>query len=345
MTLPFLSIADVCVPQILANRWRRFRGEMPSPCSRLDSTSTVRSPLNDVEKVDEQTSERPTDDGADQRDRRVSPVRMALSGNWQNLVRDSGTEIARGIHAGAGWPGHRYDDRPNECADQERSERSGHRAGPGNPRNDGDGNKHEREGGDDLGDQVVPYVGNRRMAAKASELVPGIRRFRPVRQILQPDDYRAYEPAEHLRREIRQDLGIIAGRYGHREGNHWIDVRVGATAGVGGENPRHGRESPSRGDGDPAAAQTLRAPQGNAGNDAIPHDHQNQSAHELTHHCGMHRLTSCFWIRSQRACGTSKPSAPPGRTTVPGAYYSSRKARSAHRAASARRAEPNARHD
>src|ERR1700676_2501368 len=77
----------------------------------------------------------------------------------------------------------------------------------------------KEEGWDDFADEVVDEISNRGTGAEAGEFQARIRSFPPMWEIMNPDQGCSEKRAEHLCREIRQELGEVTGadRKTHRD--------------------------------------------------------------------------------------------------------------------------------
>ena len=106
---------------------------------------------------------------------------------------------------------------------------------------------------------------------------PGSAVTAPVRQVRQPDEHRAEERADHLRRDVAGHVGPgEAADRRQRDRHRRIEVRA-ADAADGVDGHRH-RDAPAGGDDDPAAVLPLGSFEHDVGDDAVAEQDEHHRA-------------------------------------------------------------------
>src|SRR6266851_7416237 len=275
---PLITTRSACLPALSVAHL---------PCSV--SSRAFEFCLRHSQKTKQPAGECSTGERPDHRYRSIAPIRAAFARDWQQSVRHARAQVASRIYRVTGGAAQRKTDSPNEAPYQIRSQRSrsAGRNGLGKNRSH---NKHQHRCPDDFADQVgysLPYRGVR---AKTRQLRGRVRRFFPVRQVMQPNQRGARHRAKKLRGDVRQ--AFAKRSCAHREAQRYrrIQVRVAAAAGHCGEHPRHHRKRPSRRDDQPPAAFTLRALQQHARHYAVSKQYQDHGAQEFSQEWRCHPL-------------------------------------------------------
>ena len=113
---------------------------------------------------------------------------------------------------------------------------------------------------------------------KHAELAGGIRRFFPVRQIMQPNQRGAREGAQELRGHIGRELHKACVAHREAQRDRRIQVCIAASASNRDEDASHHGQRPARGNDYPSAVLRFRAFQHHSGDDSIAEQHQYHRA-------------------------------------------------------------------
>src|SRR5258708_6679454 len=185
-------------------------------------------------------------EGSDQRanywNSRVAPVRIPLSGDRQDRVSDARAEVAGRIDGISCCAAERKTDRPHEASDEVWAESccdSVHSFGK-----DRADDENQDEGADDFADQVGCRAPNGRRGTKHCQLQRGISGFFPMRKKMQPYEGGSHNRSQHLSRDVRPELGVIARGNGESQGDSGVQKGVLAPAGGLSEHPPHSRKAP-----------------------------------------------------------------------------------------------------
>ena len=138
----------------------------------------------------------------------------------------------------------------------------------------------QQPGAHELAKEVACAVGDGGHGAEGAELRVAVRGRVIVILVIQPDQERAAEAAQHLGYDVAEDLapGEFAGD-SQAQGDR--RVQVGARIRTGDEYAAHHGEAPGEGDDDPAAALALGLVEGIAGADAVAEQDQHHRAEPL----------------------------------------------------------------
>src|SRR5512132_3463627 len=230
--------------------------------------------------------ERPHD-----RDPRVIPVRVSLARNRKYGVCDPRREVARRIDRVAGRPAEREADGEDQQADEEGHDglAESHRqrclpdAARGSRGEVPDEEEHpeeQHERADDLGQQVLAFLADRRRSAEDGQLEARVLRLSPVWQVGDVDQDRTDERPDHLAGYV---LGHVVPRRDvsqrEAERHRRIEVRAAELADrIHGHRDRH---SPSERDHDPACALGLRVREQDSGHDTVSEQDQDRGPDHL----------------------------------------------------------------
>ena len=134
----------------------------------------------------------------------ISPVRAAFAGNRQNRMGQTRTEISGRINGISRRAAEAEADGPDKDTDNIRTyagRHRSHRFGENHP-----DDKYQEERADNFAQDVGRIVADSRSRAENAQFSRFVFRFRPMRQIRQPNDGCAAHCAENLDDRRRQEL-------------------------------------------------------------------------------------------------------------------------------------------
>jgi hypothetical protein len=197
-------------------------------------------------------------------------------------MRETRSQIARGIDRVASRSAERQANAPDETPDEHRSD-----AGRRTARRDASGkdrgrNQCQHERTDDLAGEVGPYLAHGWNGTERAQLQILVGGERPVRTVMNPDDDGAEKCTGQLRDGVGYEFVEVAGRDRSAECHGRVQMRIGAAAGDGREHSGEHGERPPGGDGEPAGILALRSLQEHTGHDPVAEQDQDEGAGELS---------------------------------------------------------------
>src|SRR5262249_16150813 len=137
----------------------------------------------------------------------------AFACDRQKRVREPRPKIARWIDGVTRCSAQREPNAPNKARYKIRSYARGRTRSRTTLRKNGTDHKNEHKGSNNLAQQICSCVSNRRGSTKYTQLRSRIRRFLPVRQVVQPDERCADYRAQQLRGQIWQKVSVSSGTH------------------------------------------------------------------------------------------------------------------------------------